>query len=409
MEPPTVVIDNGTGYTKLGLSGNMQPHFIIPTTIATRPINTSVTTSRPQADDLDFFIGDEAFNHVRTHGLVYPMKEGQVNSWDDMERYWQRCIHDVMRVEPHNHHFLLTEPPMNTPENREQMAEIMFETFNVKGLYIGVQASMALFASGVTNRQDGTTGLVIDSGDGVTHLIPIAHGFVINSCIKHIPICGRDITKYVMHKLKQRNEQIPPEDLMDTARRVKETFCHVSDNPEAAAKSFANPRSEAWKTFSGMGKLTGTPINIRVGDEQYLGPEAFFNPKKLVKNWDKPLDEMVDTTIQTCPIDVRRGLYNHIVLSGGSTLFSGFAQRLQSLVQQRVNARLARYASESGVVAKPIACQIKSADYQRYAVWLGASMLASGDGFAKSVHTREEYQEHGPSIARSNVVFGLGM
>lgn len=409
MEPPAVVIDNGTGYSKLGLAGNLQPHFIIPTTIATRPVNTVVTTSRPQADDLDFFIGEEAFNHQQTHGLVFPMKEGQINSWDDMERYWQRSIHDVLRVESHSHNFLLTEPPMNTPENREQMAEIMFETFNVKGLYIGVQATMALFASGVTNRQDSTTGLVIDSGDGVTHIIPIAHGFVINSCIKHIPICGRDITKFVMHKIKQRNDQIQQEDLMDTARKVKESYCHVSLNPEASAKKFADPRSDAWKVYQGVGKATGQPITVRVGEEQYLGPEAFFNPKKLVKNWDKPLDEMIDTTVQTCPIDVRRGLYSHIVLSGGSTLFPGFSQRLQGLVQERVNSRLSRYASESGTVSKPIPVQIKSADYQRYAVWLGASMLASGSTFAQSVHTREQYQEYGPSIARSNVVFGAGM
>lgn len=64
-----------------------------------------------------------------------------------MERLWQRCIFDSLRCEPEEHYMLLTEPPLNTPENREYTAEIMFETFNVPGLYIAVQAVLALAAS----------------------------------------------------------------------------------------------------------------------------------------------------------------------------------------------------------------------------------------------------------------------
>jgi len=79
------------------------------------------------------------------------------------------------------HYFLLTEPPLNTPDNREYTAEIMFETFNVPGLYIAVQAVLALCASLLTKqdasgKQAGVTGTVIDSGDGVTHIIPVVSG-----------------------------------------------------------------------------------------------------------------------------------------------------------------------------------------------------------------------------------------
>lgn len=73
--------------------------------------------------------------------------------------------------------FLLvqTEPPLNPPENREYTAEIMFETFNVPGLYIAVQAVLALAASWTSRPQNERTltGTVIDSGDGVTHVIPV--------------------------------------------------------------------------------------------------------------------------------------------------------------------------------------------------------------------------------------------
>ena len=123
-------------------------------------------------------------------------------------------------AEPEDHYFLLTEPPMNPPENREYLAEIMFESFNVPGMYIAVQAVLALTASW-TARASGDrslTGTVIDSGDGVTHVIPVAEGYVIGSCIKHIPIAGRDITQFISSLLKEREFGIPPEQAMEVAK-----------------------------------------------------------------------------------------------------------------------------------------------------------------------------------------------
>lgn len=98
-----------------------------------------------------------------------------MEDWDLMEKFLQQCIFKYLRAEPEDHYFLLTEPPLNTPENREYTAEIMFESFNVPGLYIAVQAVLALAASwtakSVENRT--LTGVVVDSGDGVTHVIPV--------------------------------------------------------------------------------------------------------------------------------------------------------------------------------------------------------------------------------------------
>jgi actin-related protein 3 len=402
MEKPVVIFDNGSGYSKIGLAGNQKPDYIIPSAISSREA-TGVPVSRNQCDDLDYFIGDEAFRNQRTHNLSFPVREGQVNNWDEMERYWQRSIYSLMHVEPQEHVFLLTEPPMNPPENREQMAEIMFETFDVAGLYIGVQAVLALFGC----KQGSTlTGTVIDSGDGVTHIIPIAHGYVISSCIKHIPIAGRDITKYIVKSLRDRREQIPPEDLMDASREIKEQFCYVCRNMDSEVKHYNDPGSEKFRLYEGKGKTTGTPLRIQVGTERFLGPEVFFSPGKLTKDWDRPLDECVDSTIQSCPIDLRRDLYSNIVLSGGTTLFKNFHKRLGDELQVRVDDRLRRYKEAYGKEPAPITCKINSPGTQRYAVWYGASIFASSDAFKNVYHSREQYLEHGPSIARRNVVFG---
>lgn len=140
--------------------------------------------------DLDFFIGNDAQDMSATYQLNYPIKKGEIDNWDNMERLWSRCIFKYLRCEPENHMFLLTEPPMNPPENREYTAEIMFETFNVPGLYIAVQAILALAASwtSVKVSERTLTGTVVDSGDGVTHVIPVAEGYVIGSCIKDIKL-----------------------------------------------------------------------------------------------------------------------------------------------------------------------------------------------------------------------------
>eukprot|EP01035_Chromulina_nebulosa_P055162 gene55162-75589_t len=142
-----VVIDNGTGYTKMGYAGNVEPQYIVPTVIACKADEGGIQGKRDGVEDLDFFIGDAAFANSTTHQINYPIRHGLVDNWDNMERLWQRCLFEYLRCEPEEHFVLLTEPPMNPPENREYTAEIMFETFNVPGLYIAVQAVLALAAS----------------------------------------------------------------------------------------------------------------------------------------------------------------------------------------------------------------------------------------------------------------------
>ncbi|KNC81360.1 hypothetical protein SARC_06306, partial [Sphaeroforma arctica JP610] len=147
---PACVIDNGTGYTKMGYAGNSVPSYIVPSCIAVKENKVGGGASKlvgKGIEDLDFHIGDEAIANQKTYSAHYPIRHGIVENWDLMERYWEQAIFKYMRAEPEDHYFLLTEPPLNTPENREYTAEIMFESFNVPGLYIAVQAVLALAAS----------------------------------------------------------------------------------------------------------------------------------------------------------------------------------------------------------------------------------------------------------------------
>lgn len=411
MRQPACVIDNGTGYTKMGFAGNTEPQYIVPSAIAVKESAKvgGKSTSFKGVDDLDFYIGDEAIDRP-TYGTKWPIRHGIVEDWDLMERFWEQCIFKYLRAEPEDHYFLLTEPPLNTPENREYTAEIMFESFNVPGLYIAVQAVLALAASW-TSRQVGErtlTGTVIDSGDGVTHVIPVAEGYVIGSCIKHIPIAGRDITFFIQQLLKEREMGIPPEQSMETAKAIKERFCYTCPDIVKEFGKYDTDPAKWIKSYEGQNHITKKKFSIDVGYERFLGPEIFFHPEFSNPDFSTSISETVDSAIQNCPIDVRRGLYKNVVLSGGSTMFRDFGRRLQRDLKRVVDHRLKASEEISGgrIKPKPIECQVITHSMQRYAVWFGGSMLASTPEFYQVCHTKAQYDEYGPSIARHNPVFG---
>lgn len=313
--------------------------------------------------------------------MKYPVRHGIVEDWDLMEKFMEQTIFKYLRAEPEDHYFLLTEPPLNTPENREYTAEIMFESFNVPGLYIAVQAVLALAASW-TSRHVGErtlTGTVIDSGDGVTHVIPVAEGYVIGSCIKHIPVAGRDITAFVQQLLRERELGIPPEQSLETAKAIKERYSYICPDIVKEFTKYDTDPAKWIKKYEGVHSVTKKPFSVDVGYERFLGPEIFFHPEFANPDFTTPISETVDMVVQGCPIDVRRGLYKNIVLSGGSTMFKDFGKRLQRDVKRTVDRRLKISEQLSGGKLKPSPIDVKVITHhmQRYAVWFGGSMLAS--------------------------------
>jgi len=412
---PAVVIDNGTGYTKMGYAGNVEPQYIIPTVIATQEGKgqQKAAVAKKGAEDLDFFIGDEALERNKSYSLFYPVRHGQIDNWTHMEYFWEHCIFKYLRSEPEDHYFLLTEPPLNAPENREYTAEIMFETFNVPGLYIAVQAVLALAASWTSKnvKERTLTGTVIDSGDGVTHVIPVAEGYVIGSSIKHIPLAGRDISAFVQQLLRERSEAIPPAESLEIAKRIKEQYSYVCPDIVKEFAKYDQEPSKWIKQHNAVEPVTKKPYSVDVGYERFLGPEIFFNPEIFSSDFLTPLPKVTDDTIQTCPIDVRRGLYKNIVLSGGSTMFKDFGKRLQRDIKRFVDQRVKVSEELSGgkIKSVPLEVNVISHHMQRYAVWFGGSMLASTPEFYNVCHTKQQYDEIGPSICRHNPVFGAIM
>lgn len=293
---------------------------------------------------------------------------------------------------------------MNPPENRENTAEIMFESFNCAGLYIAVQAVLALAASWTSSKvvDRSLTGTVIDSGDGVTHVIPVAEGYVIGSSIKSIPIAGRDITYFVQSLLRDRGE---PDSSLKTAEKVKEEYCYVCPD---IVKEFARYDKEPDRFLKHtVTSPNGRSVTIDVGYERFLAPEIFFNPEIYSSDFLTPLPTVVDGVIQSSPIDVRRGLYKNIVLSGGSTLYKDFGRRLQRDIRHLVDARIrASEVRSGGAKSGGLDVQVVTHKRQRHGPWFGGSLLASTPEFRSYCHTKAEYDEVGPSIVRRFALLG---
>eukprot|EP00927_Polykrikos_kofoidii_P067769 TRINITY_DN63210_c0_g1_i1.p1 TRINITY_DN63210_c0_g1~~TRINITY_DN63210_c0_g1_i1.p1 ORF type:complete len:426 (-),score=92.77 TRINITY_DN63210_c0_g1_i1:28-1305(-) len=413
----TVVIDIGSGFTKMGLAGNIEPQLVIPTCVAnSTKRGAAVHISQPSQGvtgmpEADFYIGDEGYSRKDSPNylLSYPVSKGRIDNWDDMERFLHQAIFRMLRCVPEDHLFLLTEPPFNTPEARELTAEIMFETFNVKGLHMAVQAVLALYAQ--WRSQDpapGTgadlTGLVVDAGDGLTHVIPVADGYVINSCIQEIPLGGRHVTEFVSDMLRDRQEPLPPEQRMEAARRIKEQHSYICpDVVEEYQKFDRDPRK--FKTLSGVYAKTKEQWSICIGYERFLAPEIFFHPEIFVGSVTNPLPNMVDNCIMQCPIDYRRRLYGNVVLAGGSTSFLHFRERLQRDLQGIVDTRLKTAETESGVSPNPISVQVDGGGKRkasRYAAWLGGALLAAEPTFESTCKLKQEYDEVGPACLRGH-------
>jgi len=248
---------------------------------------------------------------------------------------------------------------------------------------------------------------VIDSGDGVTHIIPVYEKVVITSGIKHIPLAGRDITEFMFKLIKERETTHPDVNMKQEARKIKEEYGYVCKDIAREFQRYDADRSKYIKKWSGVvppkGEMTW---EIDVGPEQFLGPEIFFHPEIFGLEHTTPLPQLVDEVIRGCPIDTRLPLYKNILLSGGTTLFKNFRKRLRDDVKAIVDERMTLDWERRGGRGKPkdIEVTVEKPHNPQHAVWIGGSMLGSQEDFLEQCATKALYDEHGPSVCRGNVM-----
>ncbi|CAF4892232.1 alpha-centractin [Pieris napi] len=356
-----VVIDNGSGVIKAGFAGDQIPKCRFPNYIG-RPKHIRVMAGALEGE---LFVGPRAEEHRGLLSIKYPMEHGIVTDWNDMERVWNYIYSkDQLSTFSEEHPVLLTEAPLNPRRNREKAAEVFFETFNVPALFLSMQAVLSLYATG------RTTGVVLDSGDGVTHSVPIYEGFAMPHSIMRVDVAGRDVTRYLRLLLRKEGVNLRTSAELEIVRSIKERACYLSPNP---LKEETMDSERAQYTLP-----DGTQLEI--GPARFRAPEVLFRPD-LIGEECEGLHEVLMFAIQKSDMDLRKVLYQNIVLSGGSTLFRGFGDRLLAEIRR--------------LAPKDMKIRISAPQERLYSTWIGGSILASLDTFRKMWVSKREYDEEG--------------
>ncbi len=358
-----IIIDNGSGMTKMGLGGETMPRAVFPTLVG----KPRVTGGMPALGRKSEYIGEEAMSKKGILTLEFPVENGIVKNWDAILSVWSHGFLDQLRIKPDELPVLITDADRDPKVNKEKMAQIMFEKLHVPSLFIVNPGILCLYANAVI------TGTAVDCGDCLTLCVPGDGGMADTKAMSKKYFGGRRLTSYLTNLLNERENLFQSTGEQYTVKGIKEEACYVALDPKAAEKS---PPEHACMLPDGN--------TIKLTTERFMCPECMFNPGLAMGKADKSLQEFVMESVLKCDESLRKAMLANVVLAGGSSMFQGMPERLE----KELNA----------IAPAGLKAEVKAPKNRKYAAWIGGSVISSLSTFKNMWLSKKEYEEGGAAV-----------
>ncbi|XP_072448128.1 actin-like protein 7A [Chiloscyllium punctatum] len=359
-EVRALMVDMGTGYFKAGFGGHAKPSVVISSTVG-RPMQRSAKTGDNRQEN---FVGSELKTPTELR-LINPLRHGIVLDWNGAEAILAYIFEKEMKVQPEDHAVMVADPPLSPTTNRERIAELLFDTFNIPAIHITRQSLLSIYAYGCTS------GLVVESGHGSSCVVPIHEGYILPHITASVDYGGCDLTKYLLKLINQNGHKLSANNY-HLVEQIKQEYCYT-------AIDFDGEMRGETKEYIAHFELPDGKI-ITVGKERIKCPEALFNPS-LMGSREAGLHTLALNIINKCDSSLIEEMYTNILLCGGSTMFSGFRVRFQKELRK---------------LAQDMNPQVQAIPERRYSVWFGGSILSCIKSFQQLWVSKRDYDERGP-------------
>jgi actin len=356
-----IVLDNGTSDLKFGLAGD-KTCSAIPSVVG-----RSRFTNSPLLGNKTSFVGDQVNLMSGMLELNPVFERGIVNNWEYLEQLYRRAF-EFQNLTTAGSSVLITEPFQNPVINRENLIQLFFEEFNISAIYIAIQGVLSLYSHG------SKTGISVDSGEGITQVLPIYEGYVFPHASYRLDYAGNDVTEYLRRLLTEEGSAFETSAEVEIVKNIKEKhgYCALDFERELNEVQTSISKQETFHLPDGQ--------TIQILSERFRCVETLFQPSFLGLEVEG-IHEAIYNSVTLSEIDIRKSLYNNIILSGGNTLFPGFENRLLN--------ELKILAPENMKI------NISATPDRKNRVWLGGSILASMSTFHSMQATKEFFDEQG--------------
>lgn len=361
----SIVVDIGSGVIKAGFSGEDGPRSVFSSSVGI-PKMPGLLVGMEQRER---YVGADAISKMDIMNFHQPIRKGEIVDWDKFETLMHYLFYSELKVVPEEISILITEAPLNSKQNRAKLAEILFETFNVERIHIANTAMLGLYSYGKTS------GIVLDSGFGITSTVPVYEGYPLPHASLKINFGGENLSEtllsMIQHNINKNYKNLKGRLLADD---IKEKLGYIALNSEEEEKHYLENlgREESYTLPDN--------VKIRLGPELFKHSEFIFRPQTEDRF---PVSAYILESLSKCDNDILGDIQENICLTGGTTLYKGFPERLKNELLQSLNNN---------------SFNLVYSQERQFSNWIGGSIVSSLNNFAFMWVSKQEYDEIGDSL-----------